>query len=361
MQLNGPLAILLRRWRLTAVGVIVTLVAAIGGYVATPVSYEGSAQVFLLPSATSADTGKVDNPYLGFGQALRITAEVLSRLVSTAEAVDEAAAQGATAGYMVGIPTDAAGPVLNVQAKGPDRAAVVTTVNYVVTRLGAILDEEQQKGGAPRSSWFVLNKITQSPLVTVNQKARYTRAVLALAVCSLFTFLGVLLFDRFRSPRPAAAVPAPPGGDAGRPGPPEPADGLGYPDRPGRSERPDYADHLGYPARPDRPERSDRPERPGYEDVSRASRPATADRATPARATADRNDRDAPPAARPTRDERRERPAADQPNIFEPAPQKRSENDTERTYRIPLRRPNAPDDGTESVFDRRPLGTDRLS
>ncbi|MEX5631244.1 hypothetical protein [Parafrankia sp. FMc2] len=295
MQMNGALTILLRRWRLTAAGIALTLVAAIGAFVATPVSYAGSSQVFLLPSAVSADTGKVDNPYLGFGQALRITAEVISRLVGTADAVDEAKRQGATAGYMIGIPTDAAGPVLNVQAKGPDRAAVVTTVDYVVTRLGEVLDEEQQKGGAPRESWFVLNKITQKPHVTVDQKARYTRAALALAAFGLITFLGVLLFDRIRTPRPAApqtASPTPPiapiapSGSSGRL--PEATTG-------------------------------------------------------------------------PRQDERRERQRYDQQDAFDPPSEARADNDTERTYRIPLRRPNAREDSPQSVFDRRPLGSDRPS
>ncbi|CUU58522.1 Capsular polysaccharide biosynthesis protein [Parafrankia irregularis] len=297
MQLNGPLTILLRRWRLTAAGVALTVVAAIGAFVMTPVSYQGSSQVFLLPSAVSAETGKVDNPYLGFGQSLRITAEVISRLTSTAEAVDEAVKHGATAGYMIGIPTDAAGPVLNVQAEGPDRAAVVTTVNYVVTKLGEVLDQEQEKGGAPRSSWFVLNKITEEPVVTVAKKARYTQAAMAFAVCCLLTFLGVLLFDRLRSPRPA--------GDGGAPmsptGPSAPTDNDGY-------------GEIGRPRRP---------------------------------------------AAGPQ--EHRERQRYDEPSTFDGAPQGRSDHDTERTYRIPLRRPMSLDDDPQSGYDRRPLGSDRKS
>ncbi|ONH28976.1 hypothetical protein [Pseudofrankia asymbiotica] len=205
MRLNDLLAILRRLRLLTAVCAVVTLVATAGAYAVTPVSYSGSAQVFLLPSAVSAETGKVNNPYLGFGQSLRITAEVLSRLVSTAEATSEAKKHGATAGYLVGIPTDAAGPVLNIVAKGPDRGAVVTTVNYVAAQLGTLLDDEQRKGGAPRSSWFVLNPITESPIVTVDQKARYTRAAGALAVFAVLSLLGIILLDRARSRRRGGA------------------------------------------------------------------------------------------------------------------------------------------------------------
>jgi hypothetical protein len=209
VQLNHLAAMMRRRWLLSAFGTVFVLLAAVGAYSATPVRYEGSAQVFLLPSPVSTLTGKAENPFLGFGQSLRITAEVLGRLVTTSTAVDDARAAGATASYQVGIPTDAAGPVLNVIAAGTDRTSVVTTVAYVTDQLEKILTVEQQRSGAPHSSWFTLHKISEQPRVDASAKPRYTRAAAGLAVTALVTLVAVVLVDRRRTRRRAPQTSQP--------------------------------------------------------------------------------------------------------------------------------------------------------
>src|SRR5271165_1899717 len=72
----GVMKTLRKRWAITLVLFVLTIVATGGAYAALPSTYQAKANVILLPSATLAKTAG-GNPYLAFDSTLNEAADVI--------------------------------------------------------------------------------------------------------------------------------------------------------------------------------------------------------------------------------------------------------------------------------------------
>jgi len=263
------LRILLSRWQVVVPALILTALAATFATQTVSASYQATGVMVLLGPSSAAEKlqGQLQptavNPYLEFGGALDVTADVLSKVMMSDTVVQRLQLRGATAEYEVGTGSDGGSPLVNIIATGPDQKVAKRTVQTVATELRHELQRRQTLAGAPPSQFIRAEQVTVPTTAKrlIGNKLRAAAAVLALGVAVTFSaaFLTESIMEqrarrrRLASARTAAAArdrPAAPGpGPGTAPGPqgPQPAATL-----PANGER----------REPDRPDRPYEPEAP---------------------------------------------------------------------------------------------------
>ena len=110
-----------KRWAITLVLLVLTIVATGGAFKALPLTYQAKANVILLPSATVAKTTG-GNPFLAFDSTLNEAADVIRYEVTDARtglALQAAAIRRAIRSPM---PSILAAPVLLITVTGKNAA-----------------------------------------------------------------------------------------------------------------------------------------------------------------------------------------------------------------------------------------------
>ena len=122
MEVMGWSRILRRRWWLALLLLLLTL-AATAALAAKPGPYTAESQVALLPSKhISGPAG--GNPYLSFGTADTLTADLLRRELTAPASVARLAAAGYSSTYLVTDDPTTAGPVLDITVTGTSKTVV---------------------------------------------------------------------------------------------------------------------------------------------------------------------------------------------------------------------------------------------
>ncbi|GAA1822215.1 hypothetical protein ACFFOM_17215 [Microlunatus capsulatus] len=149
MDFIDALRVLLRRWRVMAVGAAVVLAAAAAAVALVPTQYQATGQLVMLlpPQATGAATPT--NPYLNLEPGLTVTASLIASTLSTKDSARSLEAAGFTSDYAIGLSPDA-GPVLVISTEDTDGAMAVRTRDEVIRRLQVELARIQSAVNAPQ-------------------------------------------------------------------------------------------------------------------------------------------------------------------------------------------------------------------
>lgn len=194
MDFFTTLRILLSRWQVVVPALALTaLAAAFATQTVAPAWQATGTMVLLGPStATEQFQGQIEskavNPYLEFGGALDVTAEVLSKVMVSDTVVQRLRLRGATAEYEVGTGSDGGSPIINIIATGRDAKVARRTVQAVATELRRELQRRQTTAGAPTTQLIRAEQVTVPSSATrlIGDKVRAAAAVLAMGVA--FTF-----------------------------------------------------------------------------------------------------------------------------------------------------------------------------
>lgn len=137
---------------------------AVAGIAAsTPVSWVSSASVILLRPKSGPDPTE-DNPYLGFGDNLRATADVLTTMLSGPATKRALIERGASGRYRIGADPDAPGsPVLRLRAVASAASMAARTRDALVGLLNADLAARQTRAGAPSGTLITAVLVAAQP------------------------------------------------------------------------------------------------------------------------------------------------------------------------------------------------------
>jgi hypothetical protein len=212
------LRVLLSRWYVVVPALALTALAVTFTARTAAPSWQATGTVVLLgPAATgevmpgSGEPVRM-NPYLEFGGALEVAADVMSKVMSGDTMVERLRAKGATAPYEVGTGVDGASPVINVIATGDDPDQAKVTVQVVIRELRAELSRRQAAVGAPRAQFIRVEQVTTPGTAKrlMGSTLRAAAAVLALGVVLTFAlaFLADALGERRAARRRRATTMA---------------------------------------------------------------------------------------------------------------------------------------------------------
>jgi hypothetical protein len=206
---SGTVALLLRRWYLTLIGLVLTIAFGATAIILVAPTYQAKASLLLLPPRSPA-TGS--NPYLALG-GLQGATDVLARAMSDSSTVNQLTQSGAIGTFEVLRDPNTSGPVLLVTAKAPDSASAVRDIDLFVHLVPSKLATLQESIGVPGSAALSSSMITQDRTGAINRKSQIRAALVAVAAGVMITVAGISLLENFLS-RPkhsdvrAVAVPA---------------------------------------------------------------------------------------------------------------------------------------------------------
>ncbi|MGW2269567.1 O-antigen ligase family protein [Streptomyces yangpuensis] len=224
MSIREMAAVLRRRWYVIVPAILLSLLAALHLYRSVPVAYQSQSSVALLDSSAAAKLPPAfGNPISNAGGALVVTADVLIRTLSGADAARDLHSLGVTDPYTVGFAANTSGPLLTLTVTGTDRAKVLEETNTLTAFAGEQLNA-LQAAAKVQPAYMVQTAPVVLPQTPVPQlKSRYQQVlgVLILGAGGGFVLSFVadaLLAARRRRRERSAADPGGPGraGRAGR-------------------------------------------------------------------------------------------------------------------------------------------------
>ncbi|SDI65273.1 Capsular polysaccharide biosynthesis protein [Actinokineospora alba] len=191
----SALKVLGRHWVVVGTGLGLMLVAAVGIFVAIPPTYEAKASdVLLVPAQVGSTQAGQANPYLGFGGALGIVAEITARRMNDPVSVEDMKSKGATAEYLVDIVPGEA-PVLQVTAKSKDEQEALNTARIVEKAMGELLQRNQLELKAPQNLLIVLSPVTTATQAEASRGSQMRALAGMLAVGLALTVLAAFMAE----------------------------------------------------------------------------------------------------------------------------------------------------------------------
>ncbi|MEU6315070.1 O-antigen ligase family protein [Streptomyces sp. NPDC047014] len=223
MSIREMGAVLRRRWYVLAPLVLVSLLAALHLYRSVPVAYQSQSSVALLDSSAASQLPPAfGNPISNAGGALVVTADVLIRTLSGADAARDLHSLGVTDPYTVGFAANTSGPLLTLTVTGTDRGKVLEETNTLTAFAGEQLNA-LQAAAKVQPAYMVQTAPVVLPQTPVPQlKSRYQQVlgVLILGAAGGFVLSFVtdaaLLARRRRRERAGTEPAAGPGRREGR-------------------------------------------------------------------------------------------------------------------------------------------------
>ncbi|WP_328303027.1 O-antigen ligase family protein [Streptomyces sp. NBC_00435] len=178
-------AVLRRRWYVMVPLTMIGLLAGVQLYQSVPVSYQSQSSVALLDSTAVAQLAPTfGNPISNAGGSLVVTADVLIRTLSGADAARDLHGLGVTDPYTVGFAANASGPMLTLTVTGTNRANVLKETSTLTAFAGEQLNA-LQAAAKVQPAYFVQTAPVVLPQTPKPQlKARYQQ-VLAVVIAGL--------------------------------------------------------------------------------------------------------------------------------------------------------------------------------
>ncbi|MFE4636820.1 O-antigen ligase family protein [Streptomyces sp. NPDC056773] len=178
-------AVLRRRWYVMAPLSLCGVLAGAQLYQSVPVSYQSQSSVALLDSAAVAQLAPAfGNPIANAGGSLVVTADVLIRTLSGADAARDLHGLGVTDPYTVGFAAEASGPMLTLTVTGTNREKVLEETTKLTDFAGEQLDA-LQAAAKVQPAYFVKSAPVVLPQTPKPQlKTRYQQ-VLAVIIAGL--------------------------------------------------------------------------------------------------------------------------------------------------------------------------------
>lgn len=208
-------AVLRRRWYVIVPAILLSLLAALHLYRSVPVAYQSQSSVALLDSnAASQLPPSFGNPISNAGGTLVVTADVLIRTLSGADAARELHSLGVTDPYTVGFAANTSGPLLTLTVTGTDREKVLEETSTLTDFAGEQLNA-LQAAAKVQPAYFVQSTpvvLPQTPVAQLKSRYQQVLGVLILGVTGGFTLSFVadaLLAARRRRRESSARATAP--------------------------------------------------------------------------------------------------------------------------------------------------------
>ncbi|MBZ9598844.1 O-antigen ligase family protein [Streptomyces yangpuensis] len=178
MSIREMAAVLRRRWYVIVPAILLSLLAALHLYRSVPVAYQSQSSVALLDSSAAAKLPPAfGNPISNAGGALVVTADVLIRTLSGADAARELHSLGVTDPYTVGFAANTSGPLLTLTVTGTDRAKVLEETNTLTAFAGEQLNA-LQAAAKVQPAYMVQTAPVVLPQTPVPQlKSRYQQVL----------------------------------------------------------------------------------------------------------------------------------------------------------------------------------------
>jgi hypothetical protein len=200
VDLLTTLRVLLARWYVMVPALLLTVAATLAVTAAVAPAYRATgAVVLLVPNALTDGAGAGGqaaggvrvNPYLEFGSSLEVTADVLTKVMTSDAAVARTRAAGGTAEYELGTGDNGGSPIIDIQATGRSASESIRTVRVVTARISDELARRQRLAGAPTRTWIraVVLTAPASARRLLGSKLRAGAAVLALGVAATFSLV----------------------------------------------------------------------------------------------------------------------------------------------------------------------------
>ncbi|MFE2146301.1 O-antigen ligase family protein [Streptomyces sp. NPDC059456] len=211
MSIGEIAAVLRRRWYVMVPLTVIGLLAGLHLYRSVPVAYQSQSSVALLDSTAVAELAPAfGNPISNAGGSLVVTADVLIRTLSGADAARDLQGLGVTDPYTVGFAANTSGPMLTLTVTGTDRAKVLQETSTLTTFAGEQLNA-LQAAAKVQPAYFVQTAPVVLPQTPVPQlKSRYQQVlgVVIAGVTAGFTlsFVTETLLVARRRRREAAAL-----------------------------------------------------------------------------------------------------------------------------------------------------------
>ncbi|WP_405754526.1 O-antigen ligase family protein [Streptomyces sp. NBC_00073] len=211
MSIGEMAAVLRRRWYVMVPLTVLGLLAGLHLYRSVPVAYQSQSSVALLDSTAVAELAPAfGNPISNAGGSLVVTADVLIRTLSGADAARDLQGLGVSDPYTVGFAANTSGPMLTLTVTGTDRAKVLKETSTLTTFAGEQLNA-LQAAAKVQPAYFVQTAPVVLPQTPVPQlKSRYQQVlgVVIAGVTAGFTlsFVTETLLVARRRRREAAAL-----------------------------------------------------------------------------------------------------------------------------------------------------------
>ncbi|MFD9306495.1 O-antigen ligase family protein [Streptomyces sp. NPDC060048] len=202
-------AVLRRRWYVMAPLTMMGLLAGLHLYESVPVSYQSQSSVALLDSTAVAQLAPTfGNPISNAGGSLVVTADVLIRTLSGADAARDLQGLGVTDPYTVGFAANTSGPMLTLTVTGNDRAKVLKETSTLTAFAGEQLNA-LQSAAKVQPAYFVQTApvvLPQTPKPQLKSRYQQVLAVVIAGVAAGFTlsFVTESLLGSLRRRREAA-------------------------------------------------------------------------------------------------------------------------------------------------------------
>ncbi|MFZ3474666.1 O-antigen ligase family protein [Streptomyces sp. 2.9] len=213
-------AVLRRRWYVMMPLTMMGILAGLHLYESVPVSYQSQSSVALLDSSAVAELAPTfGNPISNAGGSLVVTADVLIRTLSGADAARDLQGLGVTDPYTVGFAANTSGPMLTLTVTGNDRAKVLKETSTLTAFAGEQLNA-LQSAAKVQPAYFVQTApvvLPQTPKPQLKSRYQQVLAVLIAGLVAGFTLSFVtesLLASRRRRREAAEAARAAEAGGA---------------------------------------------------------------------------------------------------------------------------------------------------
>ncbi|MGW6685327.1 O-antigen ligase family protein [Streptomyces sp. NPDC054961] len=203
-------AVLRRRWYVMAPLTMLGLLSGLHLYESVPVAYQSQSSVALLDSTAVAELAPAfGNPIANAGGSLVVTADVLIRTMSGADAARDLHVLGVTDPYTVGFAANTSGPMLTLTVTGTDREKVLKETSTLTAFAGEQLNA-LQTAAKVQPAYFVQTApvvLPQTPKPQLKTRYQQVLAVVIAAVVAGFTasFMAESLLAARRRRREAAA------------------------------------------------------------------------------------------------------------------------------------------------------------
>ncbi|MFI5762196.1 MULTISPECIES: O-antigen ligase family protein [unclassified Streptomyces] len=212
MNIGEIAAVLRRRWYVMAPLTLCGILAGAQLFQSVPVSYQSQSSVALLDSTAVAQLAPTfGNPIANAGGSLVVTADVLIRTLSGADAARDLHGLGVTDPYTVGFAANASGPMLTLTVTGTNRDKVLKETSQLTDFAGEQLNA-LQAAAKVQPAYFVQTApvvLPQTPKPQLKTRYQQVLAVLIAGLVAGFTasfVLESLLVSRRRRREAAEAA-----------------------------------------------------------------------------------------------------------------------------------------------------------
>jgi hypothetical protein len=195
--------VLRRQWIVLVLALLLTAGCTYAMAKDGPNEYQSIVQMTMLNGPKINATAGIDgNPYLGYNQTLSIDVDLLTRNLTSPDALGDLKALGVTGSVTAEIAPNATGPFMELEVTGKTRAQATREMNVLITFSKQRWQQLQQQANAPADSIVTLQLIAApgAPTLAKKQKFELTGGVAILGlVLSLLLAAAVDAVRRRRS------------------------------------------------------------------------------------------------------------------------------------------------------------------